>query len=75
MQQVNIAEAAANLPALLKAAVTGEEVLIAGEGNEVVQLVPVAPPRHKRVFGSARGTFQMADDFDAPLEDFKEYME
>jgi len=27
------------------------------------------------VFGCMRGQFQMADDFDAPLEDFKEYME
>ena len=26
-------------------------------------------------FGCMRGQFQMADDFDAPLEDFKEYME
>ena len=27
------------------------------------------------VFGCMRGQFEMADDFDAPLEDFKEYME
>jgi len=27
------------------------------------------------VFGCMRGQFQMTDDFDAPLEDFKEYME
>ena len=27
------------------------------------------------VFGCMRGQFCMADDFDAPLEDFKEYME
>ncbi|GMO66076.1 MAG: hypothetical protein Ta2A_14070 [Treponemataceae bacterium] len=26
------------------------------------------------IFGCARGQFQMADDFDAPLEDFREYM-
>jgi hypothetical protein len=26
------------------------------------------------VFGCAKGRFQMADDFNAPLEDFKEYM-
>ncbi len=26
------------------------------------------------VFGSAKGTFKMAADFDDPLEDFKEYM-
>ena len=28
----------------------------------------------KPVFGSARGKVHMADDFDAPLKDFKEYM-
>ena len=27
------------------------------------------------VFGCMRGEFRMADDFDAPLSDFKEYME
>ena len=26
-------------------------------------------------FGCMRGQFEMAEDFDAPLEDFKEYME
>lgn len=31
-------------------------------------------PRRKPVFGSAKGVFKMADDFDAPLDDFKEYM-
>jgi hypothetical protein len=31
---------------------------------------------HKKpVFGCAKGQFQMTDDFDAPLADFKEYME
>ena len=25
-------------------------------------------------FGSAKGFYQMADDFDEPLDDFKEYM-
>jgi len=27
------------------------------------------------VFGCMRGKFKMTEDFDAPLEDFKEYME
>ena len=31
-------------------------------------------PRQGRKAGSARGKFIMADDFDAPLEDFAEYM-
>ncbi len=29
----------------------------------------------KRKFGYAKDFFKMADDFDEPLEDFKEYME
>jgi hypothetical protein len=28
----------------------------------------------ERGFGCAKGQFWMADDFDAPLEDFKDYM-
>lgn len=33
-------------------------------------------PPQKRVpkFGSGKGMFKMSDDFDSPLEDFKEYM-
>lgn len=31
-----------------------------------------APP--KRIFGLAKGKIHLAPDFDAPLEDFKEYM-
>lgn len=31
-------------------------------------------PRKKRRAGSAKGEIFMADDFDAPLEDFAEYM-
>jgi hypothetical protein len=31
-------------------------------------------PRKKRKAGSAKGMFTMADDFEAPLEDFAEYM-
>jgi hypothetical protein len=27
------------------------------------------------VFGSAKGMIRMADDFDAPIDDFREYME
>ena len=33
------------------------------------------PKRSKqRVFGSSKGMIKMADDFDAPLDDFKDYM-
>ncbi len=35
---------------------------------------PPQPPLAKRQFGAAKGFFKMSDDFEEPLEDFKEYM-
>lgn len=32
-------------------------------------------PRTRNAYGSLRGTFHMAEDFDAPLDDFRPYME
>ena len=32
------------------------------------------PTSPKRRAGTAKGTFWMSEDFDAPLEDFKDYM-
>jgi antitoxin (DNA-binding transcriptional repressor) of toxin-antitoxin stability system len=76
MQQVTLEEAATKLPELFEAALRGEEVLVTanGEINATIQLVPRAPSRRPQ-FGSAKGKIWMADDFDAPLEEFKEYME
>jgi hypothetical protein len=44
-------------------------------GVAVVTFTAAEPERKKeRKFGCAKGQFQMAEDFDAPLDDFKEYM-
>ncbi|NOT60453.1 MAG: DUF2281 domain-containing protein [Acidobacteria bacterium] len=76
MQTVTVIEALQQLPALVSAAARGEEVVITSEQHESVKLVPLASsPLPVRKAGSGKGTFFMADDFDAPLEDFKEYME
>jgi len=45
--------------------------LIKEQANHQVQ--QVRKPK-KRIFGSAKGKYKLAPDFDAPLEDFKEYM-
>jgi Protein of unknown function (DUF2281) len=34
----------------------------------------VSKPTQERVFGKSKGRYKMATDFNAPLEDFKEYM-
>jgi uncharacterized protein DUF2281 len=41
----------------------------------LARLAQATRPRSRRRFGSAKDSILfMADDFDAPLEDFKEYM-
>ncbi len=34
----------------------------------------VIAEKKQRVFGRSKGRYKMADDFDAPLDDFNEYM-
>lgn len=34
-----------------------------------------APKEKRRIFGLMKGQIHIADDFDEPLDDFKEYME
>ena len=45
-------------------------------GPVVLTFTPKAAPKSGKRggFGCAKGQFKMADDFDAPLEDFKDYM-
>ena len=43
----------------------------AAQNNEIER---EEPPKGRRGFGCAKGQIWMADDFDAPLEDFKDYM-
>jgi antitoxin (DNA-binding transcriptional repressor) of toxin-antitoxin stability system len=74
MYRVTFDEAKGQLLALINAAIKGEQVLIIKDAQEVVQLVPVAPPKRHAQFGSAKGLITIAEDFDAPLEDFAEYM-
>jgi len=54
---------------------SGDEVIITQGGQPLVKLVALTrQSRKQRQFGSAKGLIRMADDFDAPLGDFKEYM-
>ena len=74
---VTLEEAAANLEQLISGLARGDEIAIVKDQRVVAKLVsentPVAtrPPP-----GLGKGTIlYMAPDFDAPLEEFKEYTE
>jgi len=77
MTTVTLEEAQSKLPELIHQLAPGEELVITENEQPVARLVPEASIERKpRQPGSMRGTvLYMAPDFDAPLEDFKEYME
>ena len=47
--------------------------------NDIPFILTTKPNKEKlpreAMFGYLRGQYKMSDDFDAPLDDFKEYME
>jgi antitoxin (DNA-binding transcriptional repressor) of toxin-antitoxin stability system len=78
MSTVTIEEAKATLSELIHRLAPGEEVLIVENYQPVARLLPsaAAPQHQSRQLGTLRGTVQyIGPDFEAPLNDFKEYME
>jgi antitoxin (DNA-binding transcriptional repressor) of toxin-antitoxin stability system len=75
MKQVTIEQASQRLTDLVDAAVNGEEVIVIRPGATGVRLVPVATKNGRPVYGSAKGLITISDDFDAPLDDLREYSE
>jgi prevent-host-death family protein len=73
---VSIQEAQSKLTELIHRLSPGEEVMITENNQPVARLVANAPSKPVRKLGTMKGSvLYMASDFDAPLEDFREYME
>lgn len=73
--QLNIYEAKAKLSRLIERAMKGEEVIIAKGNKPLVRLQPLPEAGSQRQLGGCKGyVLSVADDFDEPLEDFKDYM-
>jgi antitoxin (DNA-binding transcriptional repressor) of toxin-antitoxin stability system len=75
MTRIELNEAKRQLGALIDVALSGEEVLITQDQQPVLKLVRVTQPAGRRKAGSAKGLIKLASDFDAPLEEFRPYME
>ena len=75
MKTVTIHEAKTHLSRLIREVLTGEEIII-GKGKEpLVKIIPLEGTGSKRESGCAEGIVEyMAEDFNAPLTDFDEYM-
>ncbi len=76
-------------PELVERAKRGEDVIITERNQPVVKFVaveqgmkasnssmtaPAVSTKRRRRPGSAKGLVHISDDFDEPLEDFREYM-
>jgi len=79
MTQISVKDAAVQLDRLVQLARAGEEVILTEANEPAAKIVSTCAgkdqPRHsRRQAGSALGIFSMSADFDAPLDDFAEYM-
>lgn len=76
MSSVPIEEAQSKLTELIEHLKAGDEVVITKNDRPVARLISTSePPRSVRRLGTLRGSVTyMAPDFDAPLDEFREYM-
>ena len=76
VKEVGTYEAKTHFSKLLEDVQAGTKIIVTKHGKPVAEINSPAPiPRKKAKFGFAKSpNFYISDDFDAPLEDFREYM-
>lgn len=75
MYQIELDKAKLQLEALIQTALEGEEIIITRNDEPVLKLVPISKSNIRRKAGSAKGMISIAEDFDEPIDDFREYMQ
>jgi antitoxin (DNA-binding transcriptional repressor) of toxin-antitoxin stability system len=76
MTTINVDDAKAHLREIILGLNPGEQLAIVQDGKPLATLTRNCPSQWPAKAGSAKDTRHwMAPDFDAPLEDFREYME
>lgn len=74
MTHIALAEAQQRLAELVVAVGSGEEFVITLDGKPVAKVSAAEKIAPVRKFGSSRGKVSMSDDFNAPLDDFADYV-
>jgi prevent-host-death family protein len=75
MPQIDVGQARRQFDQLLERAFRGEDVLITKDDRPLARITSPSTPEKKRErqFGSVEGEIWMSDDFDEPLDEFREY--
>ena len=74
VQELGAFEAKTHFARVLDAVERGEKVYITRRGKRVAEISAAEQPKRAKRGCAKSKNFYMAPDFDAPLEDFKEYM-
>ena len=75
METIDINQALPQIKKLLEIASTGEEIIITENNQPMVKLVSIKKDKKRpSLFGSDKDIISISDNFDEPLEDFKDYM-
>lgn len=72
MEVIEIEKSSTDLKKLLQQVKDGGEILITDHQIPVAKLIGMNTPPKKAKFGSAKNLITIADDFDAPIEDFSD---
>lgn len=76
MATINLDDVKTRLPEIILGLHPGEQMVIVRDGEPLAMLTRSNPKPWPCKAGSAKNTrHRMAPDFDAPLDDFREYME
>jgi len=76
MSTISLKEAQANLPQLIEELLPGEELTITDHGEPLAQVKKAEPLHLPCQAGTAKDQILwIAPDFDAPLDEFREYMQ
>ena len=71
---VNMHDAKRSLSKLVKRAAAGEDIFIASRGKPVAMLTRLPQKERKIPWDIFKGKIHMTEDFDEPLEEFKDYI-
>ncbi len=70
--EVTVSEVEAHFAELLKKVELGENVIVTREGNPIARIEAIEQDASLPRIGAFKGQIKIADDFDAPLDAFRD---
>lgn len=71
---VSLEQAQSSLADIVHRLSAGDEIIITEGDRPVARIIPVPPNKPPRQLGTMRGSvLAISPDFDAPIDDFKDY--